>query len=84
MEPLPDNTIPIRFAFHMKFISYLKSSQCASQFHNNNKNTIYNHHMIYGRSLRRITYKLFIQSKNVSTKGCQWMDHKWAKTKQHD
>ena len=49
MEPLPDNTIPIRFAFHMKFISYLKSSQCASQFHNNNNNTIYNHHMIYGQ-----------------------------------
>ena len=42
--------------------------------------------MIYGQSLRgrRITYKLFIQSKNVSTKGCQWMDQKWAKTKQHD
>ena len=52
MEPLPDNTIPIRFAFHMKFISYLKSAQCASQFHNNSTNTIYNHHMIYGQSLK--------------------------------
>ena len=59
MEPLPDNTIPIRFAFHMKFISYLKSSQCASQFHNNNKNTIYNHHMY---DLRSVTDKNNLQT----------------------
>ena len=59
MEPLPDNTIPIRFAFHMKFISYLKSSQCASQFHNNNNNTIYNHHMY---DLRSVTDKNNLQT----------------------